>query len=69
MSKLTLLFPQSLDSLLEKSVGQSVGQRLASTQNPTQIAQIITNLEHFQVACSELGRSLTNLRYVKNCQR
>lgn len=60
MSKLT--FSQSLDSLLEKSVGQSIGQRLASTQNPTQIAQIITNLEHFQVACGELGRSLTNLR-------
>lgn len=29
-----------------------------------QVAQIISNLEHFQVACGELGRSLTNLRWV-----
>lgn len=57
-------FPQSLDSLLEKSVGQSISQRLAGTQNPTQIAQIITNLEYLQVTCVELGRSLTNLRLV-----
>ncbi|KAF9472959.1 exocyst complex component, sec15 subunit [Pholiota conissans] len=56
------LLSRSLDSLLEKSVGQSISQRLAGTQNPTQIAQIITNLEYFQVACTELGRSLTNLR-------
>lgn len=29
-----------------------------------QIAQMITNLEHFQDACTELDRSLTNLRFV-----
>lgn len=57
-------FLQSLDSLLKKSIGETILQRLATTQNPTQIAQIIANLEHFQVVCSELERSLTNLRYV-----
>jgi len=54
---------QSLDSLLKKSIGETIGQRLTNTQNPTQIAQIMANLEHFQVACGELERSLTNLRY------
>ena len=29
----------------------------------SQIAQIVTNLEHFQIACTELQRSLTSLRY------
>ncbi|KDR83938.1 hypothetical protein GALMADRAFT_236441 [Galerina marginata CBS 339.88] len=56
------LLSKSLDSLLTKSISEAIGQRLAGTQNPTQIAQIITNLEHFQVACGELERSLTNLR-------
>ncbi|CAA7260029.1 unnamed protein product [Cyclocybe aegerita] len=56
------LLSKSLDSLLSKSVGETIGQRLATTQSPTQIVQIITNLEHFQVACGELERSLTNLR-------
>ena len=57
-------FIQSLDSLLSKSISETIGFRLAKTQNPTQIAQIITNLEHFQDACTELDRSLTNLRFV-----
>lgn len=56
------LLSKSLDSLLEKGISRSIGQRLAGTQNPTQIAQIITNLEYFQDAGSELERSLTNLR-------
>ncbi|KAH9482752.1 Exocyst complex component 6 [Psilocybe cubensis] len=56
------LLGKSLDSLLKKSIGETILQRLATTQNPAQIAQIIANLEHFQVACSELERSLTNLR-------
>lgn len=57
-------FNQSLDFLLSKSISETIGYRLAKTQNPTQIAQIITNLEHFQDACTELDRSLTNLRFV-----
>ncbi|KAF8914164.1 rsec15 [Gymnopilus junonius] len=56
------LLSKSLDSLLTKSISGPIGQRLATTQNPTQIAQIITNLEHLQVTCGELERSLTNLR-------
>ncbi|KAF8165519.1 exocyst complex component, sec15 subunit [Crassisporium funariophilum] len=56
------ILSKSLDSLLAKSISETIGQRLAGTQTATQIAQIITNLEHFQVACTELERSLTNLR-------
>ena len=32
--------------------------------NFSQIAQIITNLEHFEISCAELERSLTNIRSV-----
>jgi hypothetical protein len=53
-----------LDNLLIKNVSESIGQRLAGTSTLSQIAQIVTNLEHFQVACTELERSLTSLRSV-----
>ncbi|THV08361.1 rsec15, partial [Dendrothele bispora CBS 962.96] len=56
------LLSQSLDSLLITHISETVGKRLASTTTLSQIAQIVTNLEHFQVACTELERSLTNLR-------
>ncbi|CAK5275482.1 unnamed protein product [Mycena citricolor] len=56
------LLSKSLDSLLINHISETVGTRLASTATLTQIAQIVTNLEHFQVACAELQRSLTNLR-------
>ncbi|KAH7931199.1 exocyst complex subunit Sec15-like protein [Leucogyrophana mollusca] len=56
------LLNKSLDNLLSNHVSESVGKRLASTSTLSQIAQIVTNLEHFQVACSELERSLSSLR-------
>ncbi|KAK0490802.1 rsec15 [Armillaria novae-zelandiae] len=56
------LLSKSLDSLLTNNISIAIGQRLAGTTTLTQIAQIVTNLEHFQVACVELERSLTNLR-------
>ncbi|KAK0191169.1 rsec15 [Armillaria mellea] len=56
------LLSKSLDSLLTNNISIAIGQRLAGTATLTQIAQIVTNLEHFQVACVELERSLTNLR-------
>ena len=33
------------------------------TSTLSQVAQIITNLEHFEIACAELERSLKALRY------
>ncbi|KAF8897720.1 exocyst complex component, sec15 subunit [Infundibulicybe gibba] len=59
------LLTTSLDNLLIKHISETIGQRLAGTSTLSQIAQIVTNLEHFQVACLELGRSLTNLRSAK----
>jgi exocyst complex component 6 len=34
------------------------------TSTLSQVAQIITNLEHFEVACAELEQSVTAFRYV-----
>ncbi|KAF5388055.1 hypothetical protein D9615_000563 [Tricholomella constricta] len=56
------LLSKSLDSLLIEHISEPIGKRLAGTSTLSQIAQIVTNLEYFQAACSELERSLTNLR-------
>ncbi|KAJ7683972.1 rsec15 [Mycena rosella] len=56
------LLNKSLDDLLQNHISQTIGKRLAGTSTLSQIAQIVTNLEHFQVACVELQRSLNNLR-------
>ncbi|KAJ6598867.1 rsec15 [Mycena vulgaris] len=56
------LLNKSLDDLLHNHISQTIGKRLAGTSTLSQIAQIVTNLEHFQVACVELQRSLNNLR-------
>ncbi|KAH7914426.1 exocyst complex subunit Sec15-like-domain-containing protein [Hygrophoropsis aurantiaca] len=56
------LLNRCLDNLLSDNISGSVGKRVASTTTLSQIAQIVTNLEHFQVACSELERSLSSLR-------
>ena len=41
-----------------------MARRAEATSNLSQLAQIVTNIEHFEVACSELERSLTNIRSV-----
>ncbi|KAF2272768.1 exocyst complex subunit Sec15-like protein [Westerdykella ornata] len=51
----------SLDELLCDKVCKSLVERLAS-QYPGQIVQILTNLEHFEVACAELQELLFNAR-------
>ncbi|KIM91089.1 hypothetical protein PILCRDRAFT_811606 [Piloderma croceum F 1598] len=56
------LLSKSLDTLLSSHVSESIGKRLAGTTTLSQIAQVVTNLEHFQISCSELARSLTSLR-------
>ncbi|KAF5321792.1 hypothetical protein D9619_000672 [Psilocybe cf. subviscida] len=64
-----VLLSKSLDTLLEKSISQRIGQRLTATQGPTQIAQIIANLEHFQVACTELATSRFETTIAQSRQR
>ncbi|KAG6854896.1 hypothetical protein C0991_012086 [Blastosporella zonata] len=56
------LLSKSLDKLLIEHISEPVGKRLAGTATLSQIAQIVTNLEYFQEACSELERSLSSLR-------
>jgi len=51
----------SLDDLLCQNVCQSLLDRLSS-QYPGQIVQILTNLEHFETACSELQSLLFEAR-------
>ncbi|KAF2868299.1 exocyst complex subunit Sec15-like-domain-containing protein [Massariosphaeria phaeospora] len=51
----------SLDDLLCRNVCQSLVDRLSS-QYPGQIVQILTNLEHFETACSELQDLLFEAR-------
>ncbi|OJT10367.1 Exocyst complex component 6 [Trametes pubescens] len=56
------LLSRSLDTILTTYISESVAKRSQSTNNLSQLAQIISNLEHFEIACSELERSLTNIR-------
>jgi hypothetical protein len=51
----------SLDELLCEKVCQSLVDRLSS-QYPGQIVQILTNLEHFETACSQLQELLFQAR-------
>jgi len=56
------LLGNSLDRLLVQRVSSNIGKQLTTTTGLSQAAQMITNLEHFEVACSVLERSLTSLR-------
>ncbi|KAI9507508.1 exocyst complex component sec15 subunit [Russula earlei] len=56
------LLSKSLDTILSDHVSDSYCDKLAKTSTLSQVAQIITNLEHFEVACAELERTLTTLR-------
>ncbi|KAI0332397.1 rsec15 [Cubamyces sp. BRFM 1775] len=56
------LLSKSLDAILMTYISESIAKRAQSTNNLSQLAQIITNLEHFEISCAELERSLTNIR-------
>ncbi|KAI0031663.1 exocyst complex component sec15 subunit [Vararia minispora EC-137] len=55
------LLSKSLETIL-KEVSFSFLHRLSRTSQPSQVAQMISNIEHFISATSELERSLTALR-------
>ncbi|KAF8639756.1 hypothetical protein AX17_001018 [Amanita inopinata Kibby_2008] len=59
------LLRKSLDNLMIKHISEAIGQRLAETSTLSQIAQIVTNLEHFQAACPGLEISLNTLRFAQ----
>lgn len=54
--------PQSLDLLLTKHISENIATRLRTSSTLSQIAQIVTNLEYFDVACGEIEQSLASLR-------
>ncbi|KAI0787052.1 exocyst complex component sec15 subunit [Irpex lacteus] len=56
------LLSKSLQDLLSNYISENLAKRAEATSNISQVAQIVTNLEHFEVACTELERSLTNIR-------
>ncbi|KAK7695756.1 hypothetical protein QCA50_000393 [Cerrena zonata] len=56
------LLSKSLGGLLNNYISSSIAKRAEQTSNLSQIAQIVGNLEHLEVACVELERSLTNIR-------
>ena len=62
VTSFTHLTSQSLDNFLANQVCETISQRLTQTSTLSQIAQIVTNLEHFQIACPELEHTLNNLR-------
>lgn len=56
------LLSKALNVILCDSISKSIGQQAERTSNLSQIAQIVSNIEHFEIACGELERSLTNIR-------
>ncbi|CAL1701124.1 unnamed protein product [Somion occarium] len=56
------LLSKSLNNLLTDYISSSIAKRAEQTSNLSQIAQIVANLEHLEVACFNLERSLTNIR-------
>jgi len=51
-----------LDTVLSNYISDGYGGNLMRISTLSQVAQIMTNLEHFEIACSELERSLTALQ-------
>ncbi|KAJ7929968.1 exocyst complex subunit Sec15-like-domain-containing protein [Mycena leptocephala] len=58
------LLIKSLEELLNH-ISQTISQRLAKGSILSQIAQIVTNLEYFQVLCAELPRSLSSVAQIE----
>ncbi|KAG8948108.1 hypothetical protein FRC04_010020 [Tulasnella sp. 424] len=56
------LLSKALDHLLTKHVVDNMAARLATARNISQIAQLLSNIEHFQVACTVLEEQLMKLR-------
>ncbi|KAG9043424.1 hypothetical protein FS837_009637 [Tulasnella sp. UAMH 9824] len=56
------LLSKALDQLLTRHVSENMTTRLTSARNISQIAQLITNVEHFQAACTVLEEQLMKLR-------
>ncbi|WFD05365.1 Rab GTPase-binding exocyst subunit S15 [Malassezia vespertilionis] len=56
------ILKQSLDELLVEQISVNIRTTVEQSHNLSQIAQIIVNVEHFQLACRELEVWLANSR-------
>ena len=54
------ILSQSLDDLLIQLISVNIRDTVEQSNNLSQIAQIIVNIEHFQLACSELEKWLSD---------
>lgn len=57
-----VILTQSLDELLVQQISVNIRETVEQSNNLSQIAQIIVNIEHFQLACKELEAWLTDSR-------
>ena len=63
------ILKQSLDELLVEQISVHIRATVEQSHNLSQIAQIIVNVEHFQLACAELEVWLANSRNPKGGSR
>ncbi|WFD25756.1 Rab GTPase-binding exocyst subunit S15 [Malassezia nana] len=56
------ILTQSIDELLVQQISVNIRETVEQSNNLSQIAQIIVNIEHFQLACKELEAWLTDSR-------
>ncbi|WFC98728.1 Rab GTPase-binding exocyst subunit S15 [Malassezia yamatoensis] len=60
------ILKRSLDDLFVQQISTHIRATVEQSHNLSQIAQIIVNVEHFQLACAELEVWLANLRNPKS---
>ncbi|KAF8517783.1 exocyst complex subunit Sec15-like-domain-containing protein [Gautieria morchelliformis] len=56
------LLGKAVDRLLTAHISTRIAERLASISGLSQIALVVSNLEHFEIACAELERKVTSIR-------
>ncbi|KZW03721.1 exocyst complex component, sec15 subunit [Exidia glandulosa HHB12029] len=56
------MLSKTLDRLLTTSISERIAARVATSNNFSQICQVITNSQYFQTACDELEHGLPGLR-------
>ncbi|KAL4399832.1 Rab GTPase-binding exocyst subunit S15 [Malassezia pachydermatis] len=62
MRDIDSILTQSLDELLVQQISVNIRETVEQSHNLSQIAQIIVNIEHFQLACKELEAWLSDSR-------
>ncbi|GJJ07614.1 hypothetical protein Clacol_001818 [Clathrus columnatus] len=56
------LLGKAVDRLLTSNVSEAIGDRLPKISGLSQLAQVVSNLEYFELCCSELEHHVTSMR-------